>query len=483
MLIFALLVTCFTAAYGAEEISKPTENETQIIEEQTQAEIVSESDSSSVNLFSAFAGMAYETLASLGGSRAEPQASNTAKVKSPFVIALVRKNPKFFAGVKSVLFNGTDVKIKGFSGNYCLIEANDVSGYVFKGWLDGIYDFEIELSKNFDHVYAGDHNKGRLYVKGYDNSQVTWSFSPTGYVKMGDDGKLYGIKPGTVKATATVGFKSVECYVHCVYKWKSNWTGKAVKSTNIYKGPGEEYGKWASLSQGSKFTVKGDEGGKGGWAYGESNGDWGFVRIENISTKGTVSQYNNLGWQWPMKDESINFISSPYAPRSDSTATVIHHRGMDITTGKPGEIKGKSVVAAYSGTVKAVRLNIDSCGYCISISSDCVDSVTNNNIAMIYMHLLEIPKNSSGVNLKRGDKISAGAIIGKVGNSNGGTNSSMGYHLHFETNNKNAAVGDTGRRDFDNTINPMYYYMSKTVTLSNTCEAYKKGYGAYWYAE
>lgn len=471
MLIFALLVTCVTAAYGAEEISKPTENETQIIEEQTQAEIVSGSESSAVNLFSAFAGMACETLASLGGSRAEPQASNTAKVKSPFLIALVRKNPKFFAGVKSVLFNGTDVKIKGFSGNYCLVEANNVSGYVFKGWLDGIYDFKIELSKEFDHVYAGGHNKGRLYVKGYDNSQVTWSFSPTGYVKMGDDGKLYGIKPGTVKATATVGFKSEECYVHCVYKWKSNWTGKAVKSTNIYTGPGEEYGKWASLSQGSKFTVEGDEGGKDGWAYGESNGKWGFVRIENISTKGTVSQYNKMGWRYPIKNTKFTKISSVYGWRGDK-----RHLGVDINKGDYSSIEGEELVAPFSGKIVFANTSYDyskkspDYGYCVIIeSSSEVDPVSGNKLRVAYMHM-----NSKSL-IDVGEDVEAGQIVGRVGT----TGNSTGPHLHIEINNKGKNfAGTTNSDSFDKTINPIFFYMDRGMKDSSD-----KTDNEYWYNE
>ncbi len=234
------------------------------------------------------------------------------------------------------------------------------------------------------------------------------------------------------------------------------------------------------------FYVKGDDGTDDGWAYGYANykGEerWGFVKINNISTKGTVSQYNNMGWTWPLKDPSINFISSPYAPRSDSTASTIHHRGMDLTTGTPGEIKGEPIVAAYSGTVKTIRTNIDSCGHCISISSDSVDPVTGERIAMIYMHMQSEPAYSNDRLIKRGDRVNAGTEIGKVGRSNGGTSSSMGYHLHFETNNKNAGVGDSGRSNFVNTINPIYFYKNKDITLSEICEAYSNNYGAYWYA-
>lgn len=55
----------------------------------------------------------------------------------------------------------------------------------------------------------------------------------------------------------------------------------------------------------------------------------------------------------------------------------------------------------------------------------------------------------------------------------------MGYHLHFEANSRNAAVGDPGRSDFTYTLNPMYFFVNKSVTFSGT-NSYNK-YGGYWY--
>ena len=95
------------------------------------------------------------------------------------------------------------------------------------------------------------------------------------------------------------------------------------------------------------------------------------------------------------------------------------------------------------------------------------------------MHLLESPRYIDGTKILRGDYISVGTVIGKVGNTNGGTDSDMGYHLHFEANSQNAAVGDSGRSDFTYTLNPMYFFINKNVSFSST-NSYKK-YGGYWY--
>ena len=143
------------------------------------------------------------------------------------------------------------------------------------------------------------------------------------------------------------------------------------------------------------------------------------------------------------------------------------------------KIKGEYVVATCSGTVTKIFKNTSDCGYCICISTDCIDPITNKNISIIYMHLLNVPQYENGDNILKGDHISVGTVIGKVGNSNGNTDSGMGYHLHFEANSQNAAVGDPGRSDFTYTLNPMYFFVDKNVTFSST-NSYKK-YGGYWY--
>ncbi len=284
--------------------------------------------------------------------------------------------------------------------------------------------------------------------------------------------------------------ENIGCAVLSIYVWLQNWTGAANRETCVYKAVGNTYIETSyTLSAGEKFTVKGDMGDSSGWAYGvDENGGWGYIPISHISTKGTISQYSNMTTTlnekkvpvaWPMYDTSIKNISSPYGPRNITASGSIHHRGYDITTGTPGEIKGKYVVATFSGTVTKIYTNTSDCGHCISISTDVIDPVTNKNISIIYMHLLESPRYVDGTKILQGDYISVGTVIGKVGNSNGGTDPNMGYHLHFEANSQNAAVGDSGRSDFTYTLNPMYFFINKNVSFSST-NSYKK-YGGYWY--
>ncbi len=401
------------------------------------------------------------------------------------------------------------VTVYGRIKNYAYVHYGETElfdGFVKYSVLGTEIDGFLGLSsKNLD-VWANDitysHRKLTTDYKG----SVKWSDSDKDnkYIDFDETtGQIIG-KSGSagnkVTITATADGMSTSCTIHLLYKWPQQWTGKTNIKTTLLLSDGTGYkNSSVTLEKGQSFTVHGDCGTNDGKAYGVANiggkDCWGYVPISCLSTKGTISQYNNIKtaiiengkekkvpWVWPIADKGIKNISSPYAPRSDSTSTTIHHRGMDITTGVPGEIAGEPVVSTCSGIVKGLRLNIDSCGYCISISSDCTDTVTGEKIAIVYMHLQSVPKYSDGTPIKIGDNVSAGMVIGKVGKTNGETNSGMGYHLHFEANNKNAAVGNSGRSNFVNTINPIYFYIDtqSNVTFSST-DSYKQ-YGGYWYA-
>lgn len=429
-----------------------------------------------------------------------------------FAFVNFREKPSLTSDIKEVFLIGKTLDVLGYEEDFIKVKdpKTGEKGYVFKILLIDSGDTTLTVT-TYNNVYKGDTKLDSLTIEYNGSKDITWSLSKSGVVEVTKGSKsnmltVKGISPESVVLTVRAGLLTATCDLHCYYLWNKEWTAKAKVTTTIWKGPGSQYGEKATLSKNARFTVSGDDGGSAGWAYGYTTKNnknyWGYVKINDISTKGTVSQYNNMKttiieygiekkvpWYWPILNEidgvsksgKANYISSPYAPRSDTTSTTIHHRGMDITTGTTGEIKKYSVVSAVSGTVKAIRPNIDSCGFCISISSDCLDLVTGQKIAVIYMHLYEAPKHSNGKLIQPGDEISAGDIIGKVGNSNNNTSSQMGYHLHFETNNRNAAVGDSGRNDFTNTINPIYYYLDKSIRINTGSEACRNGYTAYWY--
>lgn len=106
---------------------------------------------------------------------------------------------------------------------------------------------------------------------------------------------------------------------------------------------------------------------------------------------------------WPVP--GVKHISSYYGPRWGKL-----HKGIDIST---SGIYGRTVVAAASGKVTRAGW-FSSYGYCIDITH-------SNGYLTRYAHL-------SKINVSKGQYVSQGQAIGKVGNSGNST----GPHLHFE---------------------------------------------------
>lgn len=396
-----------------------------------------------------------------------------AEIRFPFIVAPFQESPGFLTGIKSWLWIGTEVCVLDYWGDYAYVECIDTEekGYIHTICFDD--PAPTLTTKAYEHVYSG---VTKTLTYSYNGSkEVKWSLSESGIIKCAsaENGiRITGVKPGTVKLTVKAGSQSVTIDVHCVYQWKKPWTASALTTTTIYKGPGESYGARATLASGTKFVVKGDEGGSDGWAYGQiyDTDTWGFVRIEDISTKNTVSYYKSRGWIWPLQDTSIKHITSTYGPRTVSTGSS-NHRGIDITTGVEGEIKGEPIVAPFDGVVKKAGYE-SSCGNYICITSEDVDPVTGYKIIAIYMHMDSPALYTDTKRVEKGK-----SVLGYVGT----TGDSDGYHLHMEANNRNAAVGDSERRGYTYTINPLYFYINITPTFSNN--ASYKNHGGYWYNE
>lgn len=90
------------------------------------------------------------------------------------------------------------------------------------------------------------------------------------------------------------------------------------------------------------------------------------------------------------------------------------HRGIDISL--PGaRDKGENVLSFLSGTVARKGYQKNGAGHYVVIKQD-------NGQEQKYFHLLDEP------NVKKGQRVSAGQTIGKIGN----TGNSFGEHLHVE---------------------------------------------------
>ena len=183
------------------------------------------------------------------------------------------------------------------------------------------------------------------------------------------------------------------------------------------------------------------------------------------STKGDRLFYATLGWRFPVNDnKTYNYISSPYGPRNH--ATVPRHVGIDIVGKERGQIANQTLVSVCDGIVKEVGYN-DTCGNYISITTNCVDPVTNNKLVVIYMHLIKLPTLTAEKPVSKGDP------VGNVGD----TGKSGGFHLHFDVNNENKKNSNSKEGyAYKHSINPIYFFPAQEI-IYKYCSSWE---GLYW---
>jgi murein DD-endopeptidase MepM/ murein hydrolase activator NlpD len=133
---------------------------------------------------------------------------------------------------------------------------------------------------------------------------------------------------------------------------------------------------------------------------------------------------------WPAG--AYNFISSPYLePNHGGPDSNKHtHMGIDITSGKAGEIYGKPCYAPIDGTISFAKLDSRlkiGTGNSIELKGD--DGTYHR-----FYHLLSI-------SVSEKQRVKAGDEIGKIGGLQGvaGSGDSSGAHLHWEVSEKSAA--------------------------------------------
>ena len=400
--------------------------------------------------------------------------------QTPFFMHFQRLHFNIFP----ILVSGK-LEVKGVYGSYFYVEfeksEKQYKGFILQGWMpSNIASDEVfrQLSTYNLDVFVNLRKDDYKVTTKYKGT-VKWTVSDTSIISFDSNtGEVIGKKPGIATISATVGNKTLVCTVHSIYRWPLDWTGAARQATYVYKAKGNTYEETSTqLAVGDTFTVKGDMGANSSWAYGVSgNGTWGYVPISHLSTKNTISYYNGLNWGWPLQNKNYNYVNSPHAPRPSLND---EHRGFDINEkSNQADIAGQALVAPFDGVVKWVGADLNTsngCGYYICITSNTVDPVTGKNLIAIYQHMQSKAKFSINETVKKGD------VVGYAGN----TGRSEGSHLHFEVNNWNARIGESGRSDFTYTINPIYFYMDMVkndeLILNMDCSAVNSGYSFYFY--
>ena len=397
-------------------------------------------------------------------------------------VSFVLKIPMTTVDANEMILFNSKCTVWGKYDSYAYITFDNGSGerdgFVKYTRLTNPPEGFLKLSaKNMDVWGNNWPNPDKKLTSNYKGkNKVHWDVADESIAEINEEtGQVTGKKPGKTTIIATVDGMTAECTIHSLYRWPQTWKTKTNCDTKLYRADTSEYVVINSMPKGTSFEVYGDNGTSDGWAYGRAtiNGTyyWGYVPIDKVSTKNTISFYNNLNWGYPLKNEEYNLIYSPFAPRASEND---EHRGVDISEkGGQADIEGQPVVAVFNGVVKNKGDNSSAGNYiCITSKEDKdKDTVTNNKLTAIYMHLKYLPALSEGDHVEKGD------IIGYAGNTGG----SKGSHLHFEVNNINAGVTDDIRKSYTYTINPIYFYMDREFAFNNGCSAAVNGYGFYWY--
>ncbi len=153
------------------------------------------------------------------------------------------------------------------------------------------------------------------------------------------------------------------------------------------------------------------------------------------SSKGKSQQ--TVDFIWPIANGKGHVSHKAGEKRSSHI-----HAGTDI-----GAASGTNVLAVSAGTVKAAGWN-NARGWYVTI--------LHGKYLCVYQHL----KSKSPV--KKGDKVSQGQVVGKVGN----TGTSFGAHLHFEmalysSLKKTGSITNYLYNDIQKKKKPTYYSVSR----------------------
>lgn len=183
------------------------------------------------------------------------------------------------------------------------------------------------------------------------------------------------------------------------------------------------------------------------WNYENvSQQQWTFELIA------AIDPYNTLGWSWVFANNQHRNISSGYR-----TSSRPDHLGIDLSD---SSINNATILSPTSGTVQRRMDGDEIAGHAIILKTNNTDP-NGEKIRVGFLHMVD---NSS--TLQQGNTVSAGTVIGRVGN----TGDSTGTHLHLGMWNGKNEKNSYDWAGTNTSINPQRFFPSITFTgqISNT---------------
>lgn len=185
-----------------------------------------------------------------------------------------------------------------------------------------------------------------------------------------------------------------------------------------------------SLPSENKTDESGNKSKISGGPFVDTSGDSDVVgfniktnKYQDINIAPALFDFKQTG-RFPMDDVYSENLSSGFGERKDPfTGKNAVHTGLDFSA---VDIEGKNVYSATHGEILEI-ITSDS-GYGNHVI------VKHNGYTTLYAHL-----SSFSDEIKVGDRVSAGVVLGKVGS----TGRSTGPHLHFEVRIGDIAVDPT----------------------------------------
>ena len=157
-----------------------------------------------------------------------------------------------------------------------------------------------------------------------------------------------------------------------------------------------------------------------------------FINKQNTSTQANIGEENvpvsTSVYVVPMKNATISKDYSGVELQYNETLKQWEiHKAIDFKAGEDLQ-----VYAVASGTVSNVYTNY--------LEGTVIEITHNNGIVSIYKSLI------NDISVKVGDKVSAGSVIGKVGETMA-QESKTGAHLHFEMTKNGVKVNPNNYLD------------------------------------